>query len=262
MSRITKSSMFALVACALTPACAKTTLTPVNDASQTNTTSAAVSSEAATRPGESPSTLPTAATTSELPTKCELGTDPKMCMPPAAFARSLCAGEFVDVALSMFSKGTPWTRAFVVRDTHAWNVTSARSHRTKIARDEEVILLAKKDANPAGGMVIVGAAPTYDALRWDGSCVQLDASELTLQRPGSARAASITWSHLPEDTRRALLAQPKVKTAESAMVKACGPSTTSPKCDAAERGFRQSVVDAVRHGVTLPVPLPPPPATN
>lgn len=212
---------------------------------------------------ERTASVPTAAQ-QELPTKCELSTDARFCFPPAAFARSLCAGEYPDIAFNMLGKQAPWTRAYAVRDTQAWNVTSSRSHRSKLEKNEEIVLLAKHDLeNAGGGMVIIGAQPTYDVLRWDGSCVQLDARDLTLQHPAASRASSFSWSHLGEDTRHALLAQPKVHAAESAMNKACsGPATASKtsdalRCETAERAFRGAIVETVRHGVTLPAPAPP-----
>ena len=43
-----------------------------------------------------------------LPTACEPGTEP--CSAPAKFVERLCHGKFSDLALVMFSKGTPWRR--------------------------------------------------------------------------------------------------------------------------------------------------------
>lgn len=243
---------------ALFGACASTTIQPVSAPSETQLTSAAVPTEAQTRPGDG-ARAEAATVKTELPSKCDISTDPKLCLPPAAFARALCAGEYADVALAMFSKGAPWTRAFTVHDVHAWNVTSARSHRSKLTRDEEVLVLAKHEANQAGGMMIVNAQPTFDALRWDGTCVSLDGSELTLRRPASPKSAPLVWSHLGGESRHALLAMPKIRAAEITRNRTCGSpdKTAAAKCDAADRNFGMSIVDAIRQGAAMPTPIAP-----
>src|SRR5262249_46423860 len=48
----------------------------------------------------------------QVPTACEKTAD-KICLPPAAFIKRLCNGAFPDVALTMFAKGTPWTRGYL-----------------------------------------------------------------------------------------------------------------------------------------------------
>jgi hypothetical protein len=192
----------------------------------------------------------------EMPAACEGGPDAKTCMPPAAFAQKLCNAEYPEVALSMFGKGTQWTRGYVLHDLHAWNVSGGRAHRTKVAGDEEVILLAKRDPN-RGGIVMVGVPPTYDVLRWDGSCVSIEGNEFSLKKPSSPKAASVAWDKLEDKTREALLESGKIRAARNALDKACGASASAGgtvKCDNADRAFSRTLIESVRQGIAMPVP--------
>src|SRR5512140_472108 len=61
-----------------------------------------------------------------LPTECaEEGAKP--CLPEAEFAKRLCAGVYPEVALTMFGKTQPWTRAYLTGDTEAWNASGGKA---------------------------------------------------------------------------------------------------------------------------------------
>lgn len=207
--------------------------------------------KAAPQPEEGPS---------EIPNECATDTTlrrTKVCLPPAKFANKLCASVFSDVALSMFTKGTPWTRVWLAGDVEAWNASGGLTHRAKLAFDEEVILLARHGAGTGGGIIMTGAQASFDVLRWDGSCVSVMEGELTTQRPPTPKPAPITFHRLEETTQRALLASRKVKATHDGVGKACvegGEPAAKRVCEKAERAFTGAVVDYVRGGGTLPTP--------
>ncbi|MEO6418376.1 MAG: hypothetical protein ABIP39_03170 [Polyangiaceae bacterium] len=189
-----------------------------------------------------------------LPSTCEATGKKNLCTPDADFAKRLCAGEFPDVALSMFKKESPWTRGYMRMNVEAWNATGSRTHRTKLVFDEELLVIQHRQAE-AGGIVMLGAhgeTGSYDVLRWDGSCVSVMAEEITLARPPQPKRAQIPWRHLDEGTRLALLEAPKVKSTYELLGKACVGNET--KCTQAEGALSGAVIDFVRGGGLLPQP--------
>jgi hypothetical protein len=177
----------------------------------------------------------------------------KLCVVPKTFAKKLCSGVYPEVALSMFAKGTPWTRLWLAGDVEAWNASGGRTARTKLSFDEEVVILAKHGAAQTGGIVMTGAMASYDVLRFDGSCVSVLEGELTTARPPTPKPAFVPWTRLEEATRHALLASPKVKASEAAFEKACNMADKK-SCEKAERAFTQAVLEHVRSGAALPEP--------
>jgi hypothetical protein len=195
-----------------------------------------------------------------LPTTCGAEAtikDAKLCLPQAAYAKKLCTSTYPEVALGLFGKGTPWTRVYLAGDVEAWNASGGRTHRAKLAFDEEVIVLGKHGAGAGGGIVMTGAQSSYDVLRWDGSCVSVMEGELTTRRPPAPKPADVPFSRLEESTRHALLATPKVKSTHEALFKACT-SVSSPAekkaCEKADKAFSLAIVEAVRAGAPLPAP--------
>lgn len=197
-----------------------------------------------------------------LPTSCTTGDtgalkDMKLCLPEKSYAKKLCGGIYPEVALNLFGKGTPWSRVYLAGDVEAWNASGGLTHRAKLAFDEEVIVLGKHGAASMGGVVMTGAQASYDVLRWDGSCVSVMEGEITTKRPPAPKPAEVKFSRLEENTRRALLAEPKVKAAYDAIGKACASVSSAAEkkaCEKADRAFTTSIVDAVRNGASLPAP--------
>lgn len=177
----------------------------------------------------------------------------KHCVVPRSFAKKVCEGIYPEIALSMFAKGSPWTRSWLAGDVDAWNASGGRTHRAKLAFDEEVIVLAKHGAAQTGGIVMTGAMASYDVLRFDGTCVSVMDGELTTQRPPKPKAANVSWNRLEEGMRHALLASPKVKSTHAAFEKACNMDDRK-SCEKAERAFNQAVLEHVRSGASLPEP--------
>lgn len=183
-----------------------------------------------------------------------MGKDGKVCLLAPAYAKRMCGGLYPEVALSMFAKGTPFTRVYLAGDVEAWNASGGRSHRARLAFDEEVLVLAKHAAGGGGGIVMTGMQSSFDVLRWDGSCVSVMEGELTSKRPPAPKPAAVPVSRLEEGTRRALLAAPKVKTAHEAFGKACIAQSEKKVCDKAEQKLAQAIADYVRAGGALPAP--------
>ena len=193
---------------------------------------------------------------SQLPTSCEGQTaikNAKVCLAPRAFAKKLCSGVYPEVALSMFAKGSPWTRLWLAGDVDAWNASGGRTHRTQLAFDEEVVVLAKHGAAQTGGIVMTGAMASYDVVRFDGTCVSVMEGELTTHRPPKPKPANVSWSRLEEGTRHALLTAPKVKATHDAFEKACNMADKK-TCEKAERSFTRAILEQVRSGAPLPEP--------
>lgn len=197
---------------------------------------------------------------SPLPTTCGAEAtikDTKLCMPAPAYAKKLCTASYPEVALGLFGKGTPWTRIYLAGDVEAWNASGGRTHRAKLAFDEEIIVLAKHGGGGNGGIMMTGAQASYDVLRWDGSCVSVMEGEITTRRPPAPKPAEVQFSRLEESTRHALLASPKVKSTHEALFKACT-SVASPAekkaCEKADKAFANAIVDAIRSGAALPSP--------
>jgi hypothetical protein len=180
-----------------------------------------------------------------------------MCTPGASFAKSLCDGFYPDVALALFAKDSPWTRAYLNRKVKGWNASGGNSSMAELPADEEVLLLFERKAN-TGGMIVSGASGGFDALRWDGTCVSLGGEEISMRRPGKPKYAPIQWRKLEEKTREALLNEPTVLEAYKRHRKECKGISTGDvplPCVKAETDFSVAIVNAVRNG--LGVPLPP-----
>src|SRR5262249_49658647 len=86
------------------------------------------------------------------------------CVPPASFVKKLCAAASPEMALALFTKGTPWVRGYLARATEAWDASGGASSSDKLEFDEEVIILVKRTPN-TGGMIVSGAGGSYDVLR-------------------------------------------------------------------------------------------------
>ncbi|WP_394832885.1 hypothetical protein LVJ94_40920 [Pendulispora rubella] len=190
-----------------------------------------------------------------LPTTCTVQGTRKACVPDADYAKKLCSTAYPDVALSLFSQGTPFTRAYMTRDVDGWNAGGGRTSRSKLLFDEEVLVVAHRKAN-ANGIVLVAAngdTGSYDVLRWDGSCVSVMAEEITMNKAPKPKRAAIPWRRLEEPTKSALLAAPKVKASLEARDKACGGDDEG-KCTKAEVAFTGAIADFVRTSKSLPEP--------
>jgi hypothetical protein len=192
-----------------------------------------------------------------IPTECHEGrTSP--CTADPRWAKRLCADVYPAVALYLNQPSSPFSRGYLTRKTKAVNATGgATSGSEWLAFDEQVVLVHYRGAD-LGGMSVSGAEGGYDAIRWDGSCVTLDASEVRLERAPSPVYARIDWRYLGEDLQDALKALPEVRDAYVARKQECKGAYSgevSQKCVQRDKALEQAIVRAVTSGaVTLPVP--------
>lgn len=213
---------------------------------------AQASAEEAKAPKEE---APAAEDTKSIPTAC--AGDAAACVMPFAFVKRLCSGAYPDLALMLFSKGSPWRRAYVsVKETAPFNGLNGPSSDEKLVLDEELLVLFEKKAD-TGGMQVSGAGASYDLLRWDGTCATLSAEEVRLAVPPKPKHALIPWRILEDATQNALLQNEAVAKIVSERKKECKGATmgaVSAKCEKADKALNGIVFDAVRGGTAVPQP--------
>ena len=171
--------------------------------------------------------------------------------------QKLCAASFPGVALYLYANASPWTRVYLRGKTKAWNASGGASDNSSFLEfDEEVLVLVERKAD-LGGMQVSGAGASYDALRWDGSCVTLSSEEVSLDKPPSPKSAKIEWRFLDDNVQQALREESKVNEAYLARRKECGGASTgevSMKCVKADQKLSDVIVAHLRGGGKLPVP--------
>jgi hypothetical protein len=185
------------------------------------------------------------------PAACAAGAQP--CTPGSAFSEALCAASNPDRALPLFAQGSAYTRAYVAADVEAWNASGARAEKARLSQGEEVVVLAVHAPAPTG-IVMVGAASTYDVVRWDGACVSLSGEEMRFTAPPAVKHAPVPLRRLTSETRDALLGGPAVAKSARAAEHACGaPMTAAPKdasaaCARAAAALDEALARAVKDG--------------
>jgi hypothetical protein len=198
---------------------------------------------------------PRATASSGIPKECARKGD--TCFPPKKFVEKLCAASFPGMALYLFANGSPWSRGYLRGKTKAWNASGGASdNESYLEFDEEVLVLAERKAD-LGGMQVSGAGASYDALRWDGSCVTLSAQEMTLDKPPSPKNAKLDWRYVDDNVQEALRADPDVNEAFQSRRKECKGATSgevSLKCVKADDKLSATIVKAIRGGLKLPEP--------
>ncbi len=191
-----------------------------------------------------------------IPTKCAK-TDP--CVPALAYVKKLCAASYPSVALSLFRGGTPWVRGYVAtRRTAAVNASGGVSGEGFLEFDEEVLVLQKRKGD-YGGMQVSGASGGggFYVLRWDGTCNDLDAGELTFNKPPAPKSAKIEWRFLDENTQEALRNDAELNTLANSRRSECKGASSgvvSKKCVDLDKKLTDAVAKAVRRGIELPAP--------
>lgn len=178
------------------------------------------------------------------------------CVPAKAFVQKLCSGNFPSVGLYLFANKSPWSRGYLKGRTKAWNASGGASDNTWLEFDEEVLVLAERKAD-MGGMQVSGAGASYDALRWDGSCVTLSSEEVTLDKPPSPKSSKIEWRFLDDNVQEALRANEAVNKAYLSRRQECKGATSgdvSTKCIKADQKLSDEIVSYLRGGGSLPEP--------
>jgi len=188
-----------------------------------------------------------------VPTKCfKSGAT---CSPDPKFVKRLCNGKFPSLGLYLFSNPA-WTRGYLTRRTQAWNASGGASDSGWVEFDEEVLILYARVPD-AGGMQVSGAGGSYDALRWDGSCITLQSEEVTMSKAPAPKYPAIDFRYLDDDTQEALRKDDKVNKAWQARRTECKGATSgdvSLKCVKADDALTKSVIGFVRGGGGIPEP--------
>jgi hypothetical protein len=188
-----------------------------------------------------------------VPTKCfKSGA---VCSPDPKFVKRLCNGKYPSIGLYLFSNPA-WTRGYLTRRTQAWNASGGASDSGWVEFDEEVLILYARVAD-AGGMQVSGAGGSFDALRWDGSCVTLQSEEVTMSKAPSPKYPPIDFRYLDDDTQEALRKDEKVNKAWIERRKECKGATSgdvSLKCVKADEGLTKTVIAYIRGGGSVPEP--------
>ncbi len=188
------------------------------------------------------------------PTECALK-DP--CRPPGAWVDRLCQNTYPGLALYLFQSKQPWVRRYLTRKTEAINASGGMTREGWLEFDEEVLVLRMKKAS-ADGIQVSGATESYLALRWDGSCVTLSGEEVTERPPPAAKHSFVTWRFLDDNIQQALKADDGVREGHRARQKECKGATTgtvSKPCVKADQRLNDLVVEYIRRGGEVPVPV-------
>ena len=188
----------------------------------------------------------------EMPASCS-ATSSGLCTPPEAFVRAACKRSSVELALAMFKKSTPWTRAYLRLRTEAWYTGSRLAAPVQLELDEEVLIVADRGGGRAGQAQIVGAS-SYDVYRWDGKCASVMADEVTLRRPSMPRAAPIPWRRLGDETRAMLLKSSDIKLRQTLARERCSEDSSALRCTEATDALTQQIAGYVRRGGKLADP--------
>lgn len=196
-----------------------------------------------------------AAPAAGMPKECARKTG--TCVPPRAFVEKLCQGSYPSVALYLFGNKLPFARGYLKGRTKAWNASGGASADGWLEFDEEVLVLAERKADLGGMQVSGGGGASYDALRWDGSCVTLSGEELTLTPPPSPKSSRVEWRFLDDNVQEALRAESAVNEAYLVRRKECKGATSgevSGKCVKADDRLSAEIIKFLRAGGAVPEP--------
>ncbi len=188
-----------------------------------------------------------------VPTKCFKSGH--TCSPDPKFVKRLCNGKYPSLGLYLFSNPA-WTRGYLTRRTQAWNASGGASDSGWVEFDEEVLILYARVAD-AGGMQVSGAGGSYDALRWDGSCVTLQSEEVTMSKAPAPKYPAIDFRYLDDDTQEALRKDDKINKAWQSRRNECKGATSgdvSLKCVKADDNLTKTVIGFIRAGGSIPEP--------
>jgi hypothetical protein len=217
----------------------------------------AARAEATVPPAPEPIAPANPALTRDVPNDCAAGAEG--CTPPRAFAEKVCRSKYPELALFLFSRGTPWQRLYVKAESvEPVNVYDGeRSHRW-LAFGEEVLVL--RENGPGAGQKVVVSGPTdVDILRWDGTCATIRKEMLVSYVPAPMDSVRIVWRYLDSDVQEQLLRDELVVRAQAAERANCRGSSVknpTPACEKAMKRLTDVIVLALKRekGVVLAPP--------
>lgn len=179
------------------------------------------------------------------------------CLPPPTWATKVCQEVNQDVALFMFRGNTPWQRLYLkVREVEAANASGGATVPGVVRFDEELIVMRHRDEGK-GGVVVGEGGGSYDALRWNGSCVSLDGNEVTTRKPPKPKYSRVEWKWLSDEMRAALREDETVLETYRARRKECRGATmgsVTKQCERLDRKLVSDIVKYVRSAPDLPRP--------
>lgn len=189
-----------------------------------------------------------------VPDTCAPGKDE--CVPDPNFVKRLCNDVHQDTALYMFRQGTPWQRVYSRGRVEAVNASGGATVQGFLEFDEEVLVLRQRKTG-AEGIQVGDSSGSYDALRWNGSCVSLDGGEVTTQVPPKSKYSRVEWRYIGENMRSALRRDATLAEAVQARQKECKGATmgaVSKKCENLDNKLVDAIVKYVRTTSDLPQP--------
>ncbi|HEX6276779.1 MAG TPA: hypothetical protein VFZ53_27235, partial [Polyangiaceae bacterium] len=138
------------------------------------------------------------------------------CTPPRAFAEKMCRSKYPELALFLFSRGTPWQRLYVKAErVEPVNVYDGERSDRWLAFGEEVLVLHEN--GPGASRKVVVSGPTdVDILRWDGTCATIRKEMLVSYVPAPMDSVRIVWRYLDADVQEQLLRDELVVRAQAA----------------------------------------------
>lgn len=196
----------------------------------------------------------------DLPNWCS--GDKKNCLPERDFASRLCSDQYLGAALYLFQKQTPWQRRWVkLKEGHpAINAEGGPAGKALLFGEELLVMAITEPAGsaaeaPAGkrGKKAKKPDPEVLALRWDGTCASLKASNLTNKQPKSWTHPLVRWGDIDLSVQRSLLREPAIAQEVKGWEKACIHIATS-ECEIANEMLSNSIVNHVRRGTKLSTP--------
>ncbi|HYJ10289.1 MAG TPA: hypothetical protein VEX18_14800 [Polyangiaceae bacterium] len=191
-----------------------------------------------------------------IPRRCAKGSKHRgECLPPPGWVKRLCDDVYPDVALHMFSPGTPWKRLYMLARADPFNASGGASLLgDKLERGEEVIALKRRQQNE-GGIQVGEDNAGYDVLRWNGACATIHDGDYAEDRPSRIVQSKIEWRRLSLPLRQALEAQPDISAAYEARRKSCKGRNfgrVEGDCETNDRLLMQEIVRYIQSGPELP----------
>jgi hypothetical protein len=188
-----------------------------------------------------------------VPTKCAQSNP---CRPPSKWVERLCQDIHPGLGLYLFQSGQPWEKLYLRGRTSAINASGGATMEGWLEFDEEVLVLRMRKADP-NGIQVSGATESYDALRWDGSCVTLSGGEVTTKVPPSPKSSFVTWRALDPNIQEALKEDELVREGYRARQKECKGATmgeVTAACEKADKRLSVLIVQQLRAGAKVPLP--------
>lgn len=154
----------------------------------------------------------------------------------------------------MFRKGSPYERFYMrtgLNAVNGWGSTVAED----LVKGEEVIPINYRGNKE--GFVVEGSDGTFDVLRWNGSCVTLDLSEVTKARPSTPKVSRIEWRSLSEPVQEALMSDGEIASAVRSRQKECRGATigkVTAECERLDRELGTVIAEFVRDVGRVPSP--------